>query len=211
MQHLLAAAVFLTLVMLLLAWAHRRFSIIEDTKQRNQLDLLGRAPLQKRRPRKVLVLDLDETMVHADMSPDGGIMLLLRPHLGEFLQRANALFDELIVFTAATQEYADRALEHVEQVSGVRLRRRYYRDSCSINAYGEVAKDLRILREDAGTVAFLLDNTPSAYSLQPEAGIAIKSYVRDDPTDVALLDTLDAIGASRMSGAGSRHGFTFEV
>ncbi|KAG1669795.1 hypothetical protein FOA52_001625 [Chlamydomonas sp. UWO 241] len=150
-------------------------------------------------------------MVHADMSPDGGIMLLLRPHLGEFLQRANALFDELIVFTAATQEYADRALEHVEQVSGVRLRRRYYRDSCSINAYGEVAKDLRILREDAGTVAFLLDNTPSAYSLQPEAGIAIKSYVRDDPTDVALLDTLDAIGASRMSGAGSRHGFTFEA
>jgi len=192
----LALAVILTLL-LTLVLAHRHFFRVGPPSL---------FPGAERGVRRVLVLDLDETLVHAyQVHPDGEMMLLLRPHLPEFLRRADAMFDELVVFTAATQDYADQALARVEAVSGVRLLRRYYRESCSTNDAGHVAKDLRVLREPHGTVALLVDNTPSAYSMQPEAGIPIQSYVRDDPADVALLDTLDVLQA-RLLQVGSGHG-----
>lgn len=144
-------------------------------------------PQQRRR--RVLALDLDETLVHYEASTG---RILFRPHVCVFLQRVDAMFDEVVLFTAGLPEYADAVVDGLERMSGVRIRRRYYRDSCDLSSMETgVVKDLEVLGEAPGTIVLLVDNTPSTYSRQPHRGIPIQSYVAEDPRDRALLDTLD--------------------
>ena len=60
-------------------------------------------------PEYSLVLDLDETLVHYIEEGNTG-RCFVRPGVSEFLKKMSEYF-ELIVFTAATQEYADWALD----------------------------------------------------------------------------------------------------
>jgi CTD small phosphatase-like protein 2 len=53
-----------------------------------------------------------------------------RPHLRAFLERASKQF-ELVVFTAATREYADRILDRIDPFRRT-LNHRLYRDSCIV-------------------------------------------------------------------------------
>ena len=54
-----------------------------------------------------LVLDLDETLIHYDYNSE---VFHVRPFAEEFLKKCSPLF-EIIIFTAAVQEYADEILE----------------------------------------------------------------------------------------------------
>ena len=155
----------------------------------------------------VLVLDLDETLVHSTMTGTG-MEVSVRPHVHEFLVRASSMFDELAVFTAGTRPYAEPIIDSLEAGSGVRFRQRFYRDSCTplLGAPGPdgqptvvgYAKDLRIVWPDLGRV-LLLDNTPTAYSLQPSCGVPIASFY-GDPDD-ALLDALPVLALRRIEMA----------
>jgi CTD nuclear envelope phosphatase 1 len=131
--------------------------------------------------RKVLVLDLDETLVHYHVGTD---TVQVRPYAREFLRYASTTFDELVVFTAASKEYADAVVAALERLAGIRIRRRYYRESCDFRA--ATVKDLRMLNEPPSSRVLLLDNTPSTYSLQPQCGVAIADF-RGDRSDRALL------------------------
>ena len=140
------------------------------------------------RGRRVLVLDLDETLVHA-LPPDHRTVLV-RPHAAEFLAAVSRTFDEVVVFTAGTREYASPVLDGLDP-DGTLLGRRFYRDSCSVMpGTGLLVKDLRILGEADLSRVRIVDNTPSAYALQPQCAVPIRSYEGDDPDDTELLRVL---------------------
>lgn len=146
--------------------------------------------------RVALALDLDETLVRSDLSAG---TVTVRPGVAEFLAAVSGMFDEVSVFTAGTYAYARPIVDQLEEISGVPIRHRLYRDACtpvlSVPA-GEVigyAKDLRMVSKQTGCErVLLLDNTPMAYSLQPESGVAIQSFY-GDPSDSALADTLPVL------------------
>lgn len=148
--------------------------------------------------RSILVLDMDETMIH---SPSPHNRFIMRPHVHEFLREMREAFDELVVFTAATREYASPILDHLESgIRGSLFSRRFYRDSCSVTPAGLLVKDLRILGNPLHRT-WILDNTPSAYALQPDRGVPISSF-EGDPADTALLKIAPELKAmvSGMSG-----------
>lgn len=144
---------------------------------------------QQQQQRKVLVLDLDETLVHS-LPPDYS-KVLWRPQVLEFLQTVRGMYDEVVVFTAGTRDYASPVLDGLDPRGSV-FGRRFYRDSCSILTDHETGdklfvKDLRILGErDAPSNVRIVDNTPSAYALQPECGVPVRSFL-GDPADKALM------------------------
>ena len=141
----------------------------------------------------VLVLDLDETLVHS-LPPDYSVVVE-RPHVHRFLEAVAAAFDEVVVFTAGTRDYASPILDRLDPHDRI-FGRRLYRDSCSLldgggDGSGDVllVKDLRILGVPLERVR-ILDNTPSAYAMQPQCGVPIRSFMGDDSADRALLDAL---------------------
>ncbi|CAJ1399419.1 unnamed protein product [Effrenium voratum] len=60
-----------------------------------------------------LVLDLDETLVHYS-EHDGMGSYEIRPGMQEFVQRMHQNGYELIIFTAATQDYADWVIDQID-------------------------------------------------------------------------------------------------
>ncbi|MFQ5540433.1 MAG: NIF family HAD-type phosphatase [Candidatus Binatia bacterium] len=70
---------------------------------------------------KLLILDLDETLIYASeqplpIAPDfavGGYHVYTRPHLARFLERCTAHF-ELAVWTSSTADYARAVLAHIK-------------------------------------------------------------------------------------------------
>ena len=69
-----------------------------------------------------LVLDLDETLVHFEASER---KFKLRPFCLDFLQKMGQLF-EIVIFTAASQDYADFILNHLDK-QGNLIKHRLYR------------------------------------------------------------------------------------
>lgn len=67
-----------------------------------------------------LVLDLDETLLHymekPDLHPTQDGILNIRPGADDFLKTLGQHY-EIVIFTAAMQDYADWALEHFENKS----------------------------------------------------------------------------------------------
>lgn len=83
-----------------------------------------------------LVLDLDETLVHFAYSPSGG-SFLVRPGCFEFLKNISKYY-EVMIFTAATQEYANRVVNLIDP-EGACISYRLYRQHTNI-VNGELIK-----------------------------------------------------------------------
>jgi hypothetical protein len=147
---------------------------------------------QKGTERDTLVLDLDETLVHSVPQGDGEFEVLVRPGADAFLAAMAAKFD-LVVFTASTQPYADPILDSFASLP--RSAPRYYRDACTwAPELGLFVKDLRILGLPLDRVR-ILDNTPQAYSMQPQCGVPIVSWT-GDPHDRELEKTALSLSLS---------------
>ena len=143
--------------------------------------------------RRILVLDLDETLVHSrpDLSSaaagggvgEGGrLEVLVRPGAQRFLADMAEAFDEVAIFTAGTREYADAVIDSALDPSRAWIQRRLYRESCEVDP--PLAKDLRRLGVPLSDV-LLVDNSPASFALQPRNGLLIESYW-GDPADDAL-------------------------
>lgn len=128
-----------------------------------------------------LVLDLDETLIHCKRLETKG-RILLRPHVKEFLAEMSKYY-ELVVFTAADQQYADWVLDRLDTEK--LISHRLYRCSTS-NQNGFMFKDLCKLGRDLAKL-LIVDNKPENFAFQPENGIEILSWY-DDPADNALLE-----------------------
>ena len=128
-----------------------------------------------------LVLDLDETLVHYYETEDEG-HYLVRPGVEAFLEEM-AQYYEIVIFTAALQDYADWVLDHLD--SSQYISYRLYRQH-AIPDGNVYLKDLsRIGRSIAKTI--IVDNVAENFQLQPDNGILIRSWY-DDMSDTALED-----------------------
>ena len=135
-----------------------------------------------------LVLDLDETLIHFKSNPndDSSGLLQFRPFLTEFLIGVSKYY-ELIVFTAATQDYANPIIDAIE-TKGINFEYRLYRiHTVVIN--NDFVKDLNKLGRDLSRI-IIVDNMEQNYKLQPENGITIRPFWGKDANDMALIDLL---------------------
>lgn len=130
-----------------------------------------------------LVLDLDETLVHYfDLGPDSHF--LIRPGCEEFLSELSKYY-ELVIFTAAMQDYADSVLDQIDKNGYIKYR--LYRQHTS--PYGHlIAKDLSKIGRDLSR-SILVDNVADNFTLQPDNGIFIKTWY-DDMSDTCLYDLI---------------------
>lgn len=159
--------------------------------------------------RPLLVLDLDETLVHASVDPvphdvafrvpmENQVVVVyvkLRPGVCEFLRSVSRLF-EVAVFTASLSQYADQVVDFLDP-HGILVHHRLFREHCTL-VEGSFVKDLSLLGRALETIA-IVDNSPVAYSFHQENAIAISSWF-DDSRDrelAQLLPLLHDFAASR--------------
>ncbi len=134
------------------------------------------------------MLDLDETLVHYEEN-DGEGRVNFRPFLDQFLGDMARLY-EIVIFTAAMQEYADPILNHLDPEGKIINKRLYRQHTESIdNLYN--LKDLSILKGDLKKT-IIIDNIPENFTKQRANGIYIKSWY-NDPTDTALKDLIPVL------------------
>eukprot|EP00949_MAST-11_sp_MAST-11-sp1_P000552 g552.t1 len=166
-----------------------------------------RYPLRRSRNRMTLVLDMDETLLHATTSvkslvvtqegsirpdivldvpvPNTGkwhsFYVFLRPHVRTFLRILSQWY-EIVIFTASEKRYAEPLVQMID-TEGV-VSRSYYRESC-VKKGSMYIKNLRMVRSDLSRV-IIIDNSPQAYSLNPENAIPCTSWFGDRNDDELL-------------------------
>ena len=133
-----------------------------------------------------LILDLDETLVHFKVNPENESegVLRVRPGIVEFLDSIDPYY-ELIVFTAATQEYADLLIDAVEE-NKIYFEHRLYRQHTVI-IDNDFVKDLSRVGRPLDKIV-IVDNMPQNFRLQKENGINIKAFWGEEVYDTALID-----------------------
>ncbi|TDG39268.1 hypothetical protein AWZ03_014312 [Drosophila navojoa] len=176
-------------------------------------------------PRKTLILDLDETLVHscyldpdthdvvgctfvpATAVPDYILNIPILANLGpvEFQVFKRPYVDlfldlvskwyDVVIYTASLQAYASIVIDKLDAGRGI-LQRRYYRQHC-VNTSSLVSKNLFVVNRDLNSV-LIIDNSPSAYRDFPENALPIKSYIYD-PNDRELLNLLPFLDALRFT------------
>jgi len=163
-------------------------------------------PSTKDEGKPCLVLDLDETLVHAEREKPSSwdfeifvevgnnvyhIWVRKRPGLDEFLKSAAEHF-ELIAFTASMEEYGRAVVEKIDP-EGL-IKHVLARKQCTLVETGyptyetKYVKDLTQLGRKLRDV-ILLDDNPNAYWYQPENALPINQWY-DDPTDTELAQVL---------------------
>ena len=151
-----------------------------------------------------LVLDLDETLVHFTDDPNDANkgVLHFRPGLFEFLDKASEYY-ELVVFTAATKEYADPILEAIEQ-NKIIFEYKLYREHTTIIG-DDFVKDISKLGRDLSKV-IIVDNMPQCFRLQKENGVFIRPFWGKDNEDCALIDLVPILISIAKEGLDVRKG-----
>eukprot|EP00871_Galdieria_phlegrea_P003869 jgi/Galph1/4483/GphlegSOOS_G3135.1 len=160
--------------------------------------------------RKTLVLDLDETLVHSSFEGSKetadfilsicvqdthmNLYVRMRPFLTEFLQEVYKHF-ELVIFTASMLTYADPVIDLIFYAAHLQLlpeTHRLFRESCDFDSRtSSFHKNLSSLGRDLLQV-IIVDNSPTAYSLNPYNAIPIPTWI-DDENDRCLLDILPVL------------------
>lgn len=168
-------------------------------------------------PKKILVLDLDETLIHshhdgvsrfATVKPTGPpdfivrveierhpvrFFVYKRPHVDYFLETVSQWY-ELVVFTASMEIYGAAVTDRLDNNRKM-LERRFFRQHCTLEL-GAYSKDLAVVNSDISRI-FILDNSPIAYRSYPLNAIPIKSWFFD-PSDTCLLSLLPFLDALRF-------------
>jgi Dullard-like phosphatase family protein len=150
------------------------------------------------RDRGCLVLDLDETLVHASFTPvdqfdytfpivikgkEYQMYVRKRPFMEEFLAAVAQKF-EVVVFTASMSEYASEVLDLIDP-TGVLIHHRLFRQHCT-NTNGLFIKDLSLLGRPLERVV-IIDNSPTAFLWHPRNAIQCTSWF-EDVFDTELRD-----------------------
>lgn len=153
-------------------------------------DTLPLSPISRNRlnavKRKILVLDLDETLIHSHHDgvlrptvrpgtpPDFILKVVIdkhpvrffvhkRPHVDFFLEVVSQWY-ELVVFTASMEIYGSAVADKLDNNRNI-LKRRYYRQHCTLDL-GSYIKDLSVVHDDLSSIV-ILDNSPGAYRSHP--------------------------------------------
>ena len=109
-------------------------------------------------------------------------LLQIRPGVVPFLEKVGQYY-ELIVFTAATQEYGDLLIDAIEE-NNLYFEHRFYRQHTVIKE-NDFIKDLSRIGRPLDKI-IIVDNMPQNFKLQKENGINIKAFWGEDANDNAL-------------------------
>ncbi len=134
-----------------------------------------------------LVVDLDETLVHAKFHQHSGWMIHQRAGAQKFLVEMAKLF-EIIIFTSGIETYASPIIDRLDPQRVIA--HRLYRPATSI-IKGLHVKNLARLARPLQRV-IILDNSPESYILQPENAIPMKPYFGDE-SDAFLLNLIPVL------------------
>ena len=134
-------------------------------------------PLDSKKYTYTLVLDLDETLVHY-IEEESRAYVQVRPYADYFLNEMSKYF-ELVIFTAAAEDYADIVLNELDKNKVINYKL-YRKHTEQIN--GVFIKDLGKLGRDLSKT-LIVDNNKDNFSLQPENGLHICSFIGDQNDD----------------------------
>lgn len=154
----------------------------------------------------VLVLDLDETLIHsyygaiqADLPKISFVnkenkkiemSVAVRPYLNQFLKEVSQNFT-LVLFTSSEQCYAERCLDIIDPQKTF-FKHRFYKESCVILNNKLYLKDLRLFKLISHRNIFIVDNNPFAYIFHLKNAFPIISFLgdREDKELLKLSKTL---------------------
>ena len=145
--------------------------------ERNKVKPPFLPPLDTNKYKYSLILDLDETLVHY-IEEENRAYVQVRPYADFFLNEMAKHF-ELVIFTAAAEDYADIVLNELDKNKVINYKL-YRKHTEQIN--GIFIKDLSKLGRDL-TKILIVDNNKDNFSLQPENGLHISSFVGDQNDD----------------------------
>lgn len=147
--------------------------------------------------KRLLIFDLDETLVYCDNNQPGDICLeielphnigvkvnvSIRPGLLDLLNEAKENF-VMIVFSASHQLYADAVLDYIDP-EGKYFKQRLYRHNCfplKISGTTVYIKDLRVIKNIDLNNTVIVDNSILSFAFQLDNGIPILDYMgnKDD-------------------------------
>ena len=134
-------------------------------------------PLDIKKYTYTLVVDLDETLVHY-MEEESRAYVQVRPYSDYFLTEMGKYF-EIVIFTAAAEDYADLVLNELDKNNSINYKL-YRKHTDQVN--GIFIKDLSKLGRDINKVV-IIDNNKDNFSLQPENGLHICSFLGDQNDD----------------------------
>ena len=134
-------------------------------------------PLDTKKYTYSLILDLDETLVHY-IEEENRAYVQVRPYADYFLNEMAKYF-ELVIFTAAAEDYADIVLNELDKNKVINYKL-YRKHTEQFN--GVFIKDLSKLGRDLSKI-LIIDNNKDNFSLQPENGLHICSFVGDQNDD----------------------------
>ena len=164
--------------------------------------------LLKNSKKKILLLDLDETLIHADFNNEYvnnttikydkiisfedeneiiSVGIFIRNGLNIFLKELSKDFT-IGIFTASYKNYADAIIDYIDPNKNY-IKFRLYRDNC-IQFNNISIKDLRILKGIDLKNVVLVDNSMYSFANQLNNGILINSFYFDK-NDVDLFSVMN--------------------
>ena len=152
-------------------------------------------PIDSKKYEYTLVVDLDETLVHY-IEEENRAYVQVRPYADYFLTEMSKNF-EIVIFTAAAEDYADIVLNELDKNNEITYKL-YRKHTEQLN--GIFIKDLSKLGRDLSKVC-IIDNNKDNFSLQPENGLHICSFLGDQNDDelYLLCEDLQKIISSKKS------------
>lgn len=145
-----------------------------------------------------IVLDMDLTLINSEhnvghTTADPNIKYEMRPHLREFLEGVNELFDNVIIWSAGTHRYVNTIIDDV--YSRLRIPRPtavFAREFCRYMSNGFVKPliDLKQFIDIDLAKTFFVDDTLSTFSMNVTNALHITRYNGGAYDTGALRDML---------------------
>ena len=129
---------------------------------------------------RTLVLDLEETLVHAVWERKKGWTILQRPGLQQFLDFASHYY-EIVVFSSMNAGFTDPVMERVDP-QRTRIAYRLGRADCKFTKKGVYVRDLSKLGRDLHNIVYVTAS-PETFELQPDNGIAVSKFKLEEGGD----------------------------
>lgn len=153
--------------------------------------------------KKVLILDMDETLIHSSNfpphpkvsyfvlsdknMPESSFFVYKRPGLDNFLKFVQENF-EVFIFTYGQKEYADPIIDKI--FPSLDKDHRLYRDLCETSS-GLVKKNLEMFKTSEKNI-ILVDDNEAEINFNPSNTIKIKRW-KGIPDDTELIDWLPKV------------------
>lgn len=155
--------------------------------------------LGKKTKEKVLILDMDETMIAAkfegqqppkfvsqfsfDFSTTK-IHVRFRPYLQDALEKLSQVY-EIIAWTAGVKDYATPILDEIDPENKIFKKRMFRTECCKVDQF--YVKDLDVIMDREKKNMIIVDNSILSFAFDLANGVPINSYVGNEDDDKDLL------------------------